>query len=229
MGFGYYGIGFGYYGIVIVSLILGGITQAYIRSQYKRWGRVPASTGETGAQVAQRMLNDAGATDVGITSVEGTLTDNYDPRDNKLHLSRDNLTGGSVASVAVACHEAGHAVQRHSGYAMMRFRTALVPVVNLASNVWMVVFFLGVSMNVLGFVQLAVVLFGATVLFQLVTLPVEFDASRRAVRYIEGCGLDEQALRGAKAVLTAAALTYVAAALVSILQLAYIVSSADRR
>ena len=220
---------YSYFTIIIVSVILGFITQAYIRAQYKKWSRVPASTGETGAEVARRMLSDAGATEVGITSVEGTLTDNYDPRDNKLHLSHENLEGGSVASVAVACHEAGHAIQRHSGYALMKFRTALVPVVNFASNMWFLVFIVGVWMNMFGFVRLAVILFAATVLFQLVTLPVEIDASRRAVRYIETCGLDEQAVRGAKGVLSAAALTYVSAALVSVMQLVYIASSADRR
>ncbi len=208
--------------LVVVSLVLGLATQSYINRTYKKWSRVPAATGETGAEVARRMLVSEGASDVGITSVAGTLTDHYDPRDNMLHLSNDNLRGGSVASVAVACHEAGHAVQRAQGYAPMKVRSALVPVVNLASNFWMVVFFAGVLMSAVGLIRLAIFLFAFSVLFQLVTLPVEFDASSRAVAYIRSSGMGEQAVRGARQVLTAAALTYVAGALVSILQLVYL-------
>ena len=208
--------------LVVVSLVLGLATQSYINRTYKKWSRVPAATGETGAEVARRMLVSEGASDVGITSVAGTLTDHYDPRDNMLHLSNDNLRGGSVASVAVACHEAGHAVQRAQGYAPMKVRSALVPVVNLASNFWMVVFFAGVLMSAVGLIRLAIFRFAFSVLFQLVTLPVEFDASSRAVAYIRSSGMGEQAVRGARQVLTAAALTYVAGALVSILQLVYL-------
>ena len=221
----YYGFGYdsGYLLLVIVSTLLGVITQAYINHTYNEWSAVPTSTGETGAEVARRMLDSEGASEVGIASVGGRLTDFYDPRDNKLHLSRENMHGGSVASVAVACHEAGHAVQRARGYVPMRVRTALVPVVNFASQAWMVVFFLGVFANAVGLVRIAIFLFAFSVLFQLVTLPVEFDASRRAVTYVRESGLDEEAVDGARSVLTAAALTYVAAALTSILQLLWLV------
>lgn len=218
----YYGYDYTYLLIVIISTILGVLTQAYINHQYKQWSDVPTSTGETGAQVARRMLADEGATEVGITSVGGKLTDYYDPRDNRLHLSRDNLEGGTVASVAVACHEAGHAVQNAQGYAPLRFRNALVPVVNFASQAWLIVFFVGVAANLAGFVNLAIVLFAFSVIFQLVTLPVEINASHRAVKYIESCGLTPDAAEGARSVLTAAALTYVAAALTSILQLLWL-------
>jgi Zn-dependent membrane protease YugP len=218
----YYGYDYTYLLIVIVSTILGILTQAYINHQYKQWSDVPTSTGETGAQVARRMLADEGATEVGITSVGGKLTDYYDPRDNRLHLSRDNLEGGTVASVAVACHEAGHAVQNAQGYAPLRFRNALVPVVNFASQAWLIVFFVGVAANLAGFVNLAILLFAFSVIFQLVTLPVEINASHRAVKYIESCGLTPDAAEGARSVLTAAALTYVAAALTSILQLLWL-------
>jgi Zn-dependent membrane protease YugP len=218
----YYGYDYTYLLIVIISTILGVLTQAYINHQYKQWSDVPTSTGETGAQVARRMLADEGATEVGITSVGGKLTDYYDPRDNRLHLSRDNLEGGTVASVAVACHEAGHAVQNAQGYAPLRFRNALVPVVNFASQAWLIVFFVGVAANLAGFVNLAILLFAFSVIFQLVTLPVEINASHRAVKYIESCGLTPDAAEGARSVLTAAALTYVAAALTSILQLLWL-------
>ena len=227
----YYGYGFGfdpsYLLLVVVSLVLGVATQGYINSTYKTWSRVP-SDGATGADVARRMLDANGCSQVGIRSTPGTLTDHYDPRDNNLYLSADNLSGGSVASVAVACHEAGHAAQREHGYSMMKVRTALVPVVNFAQNAWMLVFLMGVFMNLAGLTTLAIVLFGFSVLFQVVTLPVEFDASRRAVAYIRDSGMSEVNVRGAKKVLTAAALTYVAAALTSIMQLLYLLGRTNR-
>ena len=211
----------GYWSIVLLSMVLGFITQSFIKSQYNKWSRVRVSTGETGADVARRMLRDEGATDVAIQPISGHLTDNYDPRTNQLNLSSENLNGGSVASVAVACHEAGHAVQHARGYLPVKIRTALVPLVNFTSSIWMLVFMAGVLLGQSGLLTAAVALFAFSVLFQLVTLPVEFDASRRAVKYIKTAGLGADAERGARSVLFAAALTYVAAALTSIVQLAY--------
>ena len=211
----------GYWSIVLLSTLLGLVTQSYIKSQYDKWSRVRISTGETGADVARRMLRDEGATDVGIQQISGHLTDNYDPRTNQLNLSSENLNGGSVASVAVACHEAGHAVQHARGYLPVKIRTALVPLVSFTSSIWMLVFMAGVLLGQSGLQTAAIVLFAFSVLFQLVTLPVEIDASRRAVKYIKGAGLGEQAEGGARSVLIAAALTYVAAALVSVVQLFY--------
>lgn len=223
----YYGYGFGfdpaYMLLVLVSTVIGLAAQGYINSTYRTWSRVPAA-GATGADVARRMLDANGCHAVDIKRVNGHLTDHYDPRDNSLHLSSENLTGGSVASVAVACHEAGHAAQKAHGYAMMKVRTALVPVVNFTQNTWMLVLMLGLFMNIAGLTTLAIVFFAFSVVFQLVTLPVEIDASRRAVAYIEQSGTGEVDVRGAKKVLTAAALTYVAAALTSILQLLYLLA-----
>lgn len=223
----YYGYGFGfdpaYMLLVLVSTVIGLAAQGYINSTYRTWSRVPAA-GATGADVARRMLDANGCQVVDIKRVNGHLTDHYDPRDNSLHLSSENLTGGSVASVAVACHEAGHAAQKAHGYAMMKVRTALVPVVNFTQNTWMLVLMLGLFMNIAGLTTLAIVFFAFSVVFQLVTLPVEIDASRRAVAYIEQSGMGEVDVRGAKKVLTAAALTYVAAALTSILQLLYLLA-----
>ena len=229
--FPYYGYGYGlgmyidpaYLVLVVVSLVLGLATQSYINKTYRTWSKVK-SDGESGEQVAREMLDANGCESVGIRRVAGHLTDHYDPRDNNLYLSNDNMTGGSVASVAVACHEAGHAAQRAQGFFMMRVRIALVPVVNLSQSVWMIVFLLGVIMNIAGLTTLAICLFAFSVIFQLVTLPVEIDASRRAVAYIQQSGMSEVNVRGAKKVLTAAALTYVAAALTSILQLLYLLS-----
>ena len=216
-----YGIDMGYYLIALVALIIGGLAQAYIRSTYRKWSQVSANVPGTGADVARRMLAEAGADGVGITRTPGSLTDHYDPRDNTLHLSDDNYRGASVASVAVACHEAGHAIQAAQGFGFYRLRTALVPVVNVAQQGWVIVLLFGVFLNMFGLVRLAIILFGVAVLFQVVTLPVEIDASRRAVAYLSqnGSGLDE---KGARSVLTAAALTYVAAALTSIMQLLYL-------
>lgn len=226
-GFGY-GVDPGYLMVALVALVIGGAAQAYIRSTYRRWSRVPANVPGTGADVARRMLAEGGAPNVGITRVAGSLTDHYDPRDNRLHLSDENYRGASVASVAVACHEAGHAVQAAQGYAMYRLRASLVPAVNVAQQGWSIVLVAGVVLNLAGLVRLAIVLFAVAVVFQLVTLPVEIDASRRAVAYLSsvGSGLDE---RGARSVLTAAALTYVAAALTSILQLVYLLARYGRR
>ena len=219
----YYGYGMdpAYLLVVLVALVLGFGAQAYIKSTYRKWSRVDAGIPGTGAEVARQMLLAGGAPGVGITRVPGSLTDHYDPRDNMLHLSDDNYRGASVASVAVACHEAGHAIQAAQGYGFYRLRTSLVPVVNIAQQGWVIVLLLGVMLNAFGLVQLAIVLFAVSVVFQLVTLPVEIDASRRAVAYLGsfGSGLDE---KGARAVLTAAALTYVAAALTSLIQLVYL-------
>lgn len=219
----YIGYGFdpAYLVVVLVALVLGTAAQGYIRSTYRKWSQVDAGIPGTGADVARQMLADGGANDVGITRVAGSLTDHYDPRDNMLHLSDDNYRGASVASVAVACHEAGHAIQAAQGYGFYRLRSALVPVVSVAENSWILVLLAGVFLNLVGLVQLAIVLFAAAVVFQVVTLPVEIDASRRAVAYLSarGSGLDE---RGARSVLTAAALTYVAAALTSLMQLVYL-------
>lgn len=219
--YGFYGIDLGYYLVALVALVIGAIAQAYIRSTYNKWSKVPANVPGTGADVARRMLAEGGAGEVGITRVAGSLTDHYDPRDNRLHLSDDNYRGASVASVAVACHEAGHAIQAAEGFGLYRLRSALVPAVNIAQQGWVLVLVLGVMLNAFNLVQLAILLFAVSVVFQLVTLPVEVDASRRAVAYLSqnGAGLDEQ---GARKVLTAAALTYVAAALTSIIQLLYL-------
>ena len=224
----YFGMSPSYLLLIIVCTVIGLAAQAYIKRTYARWSKVPVSSGETGAQVATRMLRDEGAAGVGIVPVAGELTDHYDPRDNNLHLSRENLQGGSVASVAVACHEAGHAVQNARSYLPMQLRSALVPVVNVASSLWMLVFLAGIMLNLAGLTTLAIALFSFSVLFQLVTLPVEIDASRRAVAYISSCGMDPQAEQGARSVLFAAALTYVAAALVSVLQLLYLLGRSNR-
>ena len=228
----YYGYGFGfdpaYMLLVLVSTVIGLAAQGYINSTYRTWSRVPA-IGATGADVARRMLDANGCQVVDIKRVNGHLTDHYDPRDNSLHLSSENLTGGSVASVAVACHEAGHAAQKAHGYAMMKVRTALVPVVNFTQNTWMLVLMLGLFMNIAGLTTLAIALFSVSVLFQIVTLPVEFDASHRAMGFLTEYGiLSENEAEGSRRVLRAAAMTYVAAAAAALLNLLRLVMLSRR-
>ena len=187
--YGFYGIDLGYYLVALVALVIGAIAQAYIRSTYKKWSKAPANVPGTGADVARRMLAEGGAGEVGITRVGGSLTDHYDPRDNRLHLSDDNYRGASVASVAVACHEAGHAIQAAEGFGLYRLRSALVPAVNIAQQGWVLVLVLGVMLNAFNLVQLAILLFAVSVVFQLVTLPVENRclASRGRLSLAERC------------------------------------------
>lgn len=206
-----------YVPLIVLCTFIGGAAQAYINKTYKKWSYVPAKPATSGQAAAEGMLRDAGATQVGIKSVGGTLSDYYDPRDNCLHLSSESQSGGSVASVAVACHEAGHAIQAADSYVPYKIRSGMAPVVSFSSQFWFVLFIMGVLVNVSGLVTLGIALFGFTVIFSLATLPVEINASHRAVEYL-GTHMDEQSREGARQVLFAAALTYVAAALISVLQ-----------
>lgn len=208
--------------LIIVTFVLGLGTQAFINSSYKKYSRVDSGTGLTGAQIARRMLDDNGLTHVQVNCVAGTLTDHYDPRTQTVSLSEGIYSSTSVSAAAVACHECGHAVQHAVGYAPMSVRSALVPLANFGSSAWLVLLLIGIFLNISGLVLLAVIVYGFAVLFQIVTLPVEFNASRRGLAYANNTlGV---AGNGAKTVLTAAALTYVAAALTSIMQLLYYLS-----
>lgn len=211
-----------YLALIVVTLILGFGTQAYINSSYKKYSKVDSGTGLTGAQVARKMLDDNGLHHVQIRHVSGTLSDHYDPRSQTINLSDGIYDSTSVSAAAVACHECGHAVQHAVGYTPMNIRTALVPLANFGSSAWLVLLCIGIFLNMTGLVLLACVVYGFAVLFQVVTLPVEFNASRRGLAYANNTlGV---AGSGAKTVLTAAALTYVAAALTSIMQLLYYLS-----
>ena len=213
-----------YLALIVISLALGLGTQWYIRHTFKRWSQVPIDSHETGAQVARRFLNSEGLSNVPIRPNGGDdLSDYYDPRSDALYLSNSSENGDSVASVAVACHEAGHAVQHDRNYLPARIRMAIVPVVNIGSELWMLVLLAGIFMNLTGLINLGILLFAFVVVFQLVTLPVEFNASARAMNFISNdVRISPEQARGARQMLTAAALTYVAAALSSILQLLYL-------
>jgi hypothetical protein len=208
---------------IIGPLILGIVAQQRVHSTFAKYGRVATSAGLTGAQVAQRILAHNGLDGVEIVAARGSLSDHYDPRKRTVNLSEPTFDVASVSAAAVAAHEVGHALQHAQGYAFLKFRSALWPVVTFASNTWFFVLLAGALLNMLGLVTVALALFCAVVLFQFVTLPVEFDASRRARKQLDELGLltrgDEA--EGAQKVLRAAALTYVAGALASLLVLLY--------
>lgn len=194
--------------------------QMRVKSTYARFSEVENSTGMTGAQTARRILDENGLYDVTIREVEGSLTDHYDPRDKTVNLSTDIYHGASLAGTAVAAHEVGHAIQDAKDYTFMRVRSALVPVANLGSNFSYILIIAGFIFGAMQLATIGVLFFAAAVLFQLVTLPVEFDASGRALKQIVNLGIvQEEEKRSAKKVLSAAAMTYVAAALVSVLEL----------
>jgi Zn-dependent membrane protease YugP len=212
-----------YFLFLIPPLILGFYIQHRLKTTVNQQMQVAVASGMSGEQVARMILERNGLTEVPVEpSPGGPLSDHYDPRKRSVHLSEPVYGGHAVASAAIAAHEVGHALQHQAGYAFFKVRSAMWPAVAFASNAWFFLLLIGAFMGVLGLVQVAIVLFAVVVLFQLVTLPVEFDASRRALKQLSGLGLvttGEQA--GAKKVLSAAALTYVAAALAALTQLAY--------
>ncbi|MBX3142541.1 MAG: zinc metallopeptidase [Trueperaceae bacterium] len=201
------------------------LVQAYLRSTYSRWQNRPAASGLSGAQTAQTILSANGITDVGVEEVKGVLTDHYDPIKKVVRLSTVNFRGSSVAAHAVAAHEVGHALQHAQAYGPLKMRSALLPVANIGANFapWLII--LGFFLSMSGMVTVGIVLFGAAVLFQLVTLPVEYDASKRAGQQLEALGIATTGeVAGTKQVLNAAALTYVAAAATSVMYLLYYIS-----
>ncbi|MBF4509919.1 MAG: zinc metallopeptidase [Aeromicrobium sp.] len=211
--------------IFIVAIVLGMATQGYVNSAYRKNSRVALPSGLSGAQVARRMLDSQGLQHVRIEMVPGTLTDHYDPRADVLRLSTDVHNGVHIAAAGVAAHEAGHAAQHAAGYLPGRLRMSLVPVANIGSQGGPLLVMLGLLLGYgTGFsslfIDLGIALFAAAVLFQVVTLPVEFDASRRALAALTTTGAVFPGQEsGARSVLTAAALTYVASALISVLYL----------
>ncbi len=225
--YGTYGYGYGY-GLdptMILVLIGVGITlwaQWRVNSAFSKYSRIRSRTGMTGAEAAQQLLQSQGIYDVRVQRVGGSLTDHYDPRTKTVNLSDDVFDVSSVAAIGVAAHECGHAIQDNVGYVPLRIRGNLVPVANIGSRLSWPLILIGLLISGLGspLVEIGIIMFSLAVLFQLVTLPVEFDASARAVRLLDAEGIlagDE--VSGTRKVLHAAALTYVAAAATSILQL----------
>ncbi len=209
--------------LLIPAMILSMWAQANVNGTFKKYSKVGNRFGYTGAEVARRILDMNGLYSVKIERVNGNLTDHFDPRTNVVRLSETTYDSTSVGAIGVAAHEVGHAVQHATGYTAIKIRNAIVPAVNICNMLSMPILILGLFLSYT-LVDLGIILFSATVLFQLITLPVEFNASSRAIKTLEGQNLltaDETA--GAKKVLNAAALTYVAAAFSAIMSLLRII------
>lgn len=213
-----------YYLLLILPAILCILAQIHVTSTYAKYSRQSNSCGMTGADAARRILDANGLSHIRIEPISGNLSDHYDPRSNVIRLSDSTYGQTSAAALAVAAHECGHAIQREAGYAPYDLRTALVPVTNLCSHLWYITFVAGLffSRSNIGWylMLLGILFFAAVALFQLVTLPVEFNASSRALKILENDGfLQQNEISGARKVLTAAALTYVAGLFQSLMQL----------
>ncbi|RDY32312.1 zinc metallopeptidase [Lachnotalea glycerini] len=219
-----YGYGFYYdptYILVIIGIILTLVASAKVKGTFAKYSKVRSMSGMTGADAARRVLNSAGIYDVTIERISGNLTDHYDPRGKVLRLSDSVYGSQSVAAIGVAAHECGHAIQDQQDYVPLRIRASLVPVANIGSTLAWPIIVIGAIIGAFDtLVLFGIILFSAAVLFQLITLPVEFNASSRAVAILDQTGiLGSQEIHDTKKVLSAAALTYVASAATAILQL----------
>ena len=227
----FYGIDATYIFLVLPAVIFALWAQFNVKSTFSKYSRIASRSGMTGFDSARRILDANGLGDVRIAHVSGDLTDHYNPTDNTIYLSDSVYGSNSAAAIGVAAHEAGHAVQHATGYTPIKIRSAIIPVTNIGSNLAMPLIILGIILSFPTLAYIGVAAFGLSTLFQLVTLPVEFDASGRALKALEG-SLDGDDLASARKVLRAAALTYVAAlavSLVNLLRLLIIAAGSDRR
>ncbi len=220
----YYGMG--YYGfdpmyiLVIIMGIICMIASHRVNSVYGKYARVRSMCGMTGAQAAAEILRRNGVTDVMVQHVSGNLTDHYDPRSKVVNLSDATYASTSVAAIGVAAHECGHVMQHHNGYVPLKIRSALVPAANIGSKAGIPILILGMFLSISPLITLGIWIFSLAVLFQVVTLPVEFDASHRALVMLEEYGiLGHEEVSDSRKVLTAAAMTYVASAAAAVVQL----------
>lgn len=215
--------------ILIPAIIISFWAQTKVNSAYSKYSKVRTINGYNGEQVARMMLDEAGLWDVKIEMINTKLGDHYDPSSRVLRLSPEVYNGGTISSAGIAAHEVGHAIQHQQGYKPLAIRNSIVPIVNVSSNISWILFFIGIIMGFKGLTTLGIILFSAVVIFQLVTLPVEFNASNRALDILKSRGIlygDE--VKGAGKVLDAAAMTYIAAALMSISQLIRLIALSNR-
>ena len=219
------------YWMVLIGALIALYAQFRVSAAYSKWSRVPSSTHMTGAQIARQILDGNGCQNVRIEAINGKLTDHYDPENGVLRLSSEVYGSTSIAALGVAAHEAGHAIQDAQNYAPLRIRSTLVPIANIGFGAAIPLFMLGLIFSWQPLVEIGILCFALAVLFYVVTLPVEFNASGRAVAVLSESYLPEEEVRGVKAVLSAAARTYVAAALQALLQLLRLIllSSNNRR
>ena len=231
----YYGIDYTYLLILLPCLLIAMIASARVNSTFKKYSKQISSRHITGAEAAQRVLSAGGVRDVRIEKVSGNLTDHYDPKAKVIRLSDSVYDSPSTAAIGVACHEAGHAVQYAHNYFPVKIRTAIIPITNIGSKLAMPLILIGILLATFGsasyvLVDLGILCFSLSLVFQLVTLPVEFNASRRALSAIDRANLlTEEERAGAKKTLSAAAMTYVAAVLVSAAQLLRLILLTGRR
>lgn len=218
------------YILVIVGFLFAAIASGGVQSAFSKYSKVKSYRNYTGADAARKILDDNGLYNIGIERVAGNLTDHFDPKANVIRLSDATYADTSVAAIGVAAHEAGHAVQHATGYAPIKVRNSIVPVVNICSSLSMPMFILGLILGATGLTNLGILLFSGALVFQVVTLPVEFNASKRALKILDGSAmLEEDELTGAKKVLRAAAMTYVAAVISTALQLIRLVLISNSR
>ena len=208
------------YVLVLSGAIISMIASARVKSTYAKYGKVRSHSGMTATDAARMILDNAGLRHVRIERVSGDLTDHYSPKEQVLRLSDTTINSGSIAAIGVAAHECGHAIQHSQHYAPLSIRNAIVPVVNLGSTLSWPMILLGLIFGFTGFFKVGILLFSFSLIFQIITLPVEFNASSRAIAILENSGmLYEDELKGARKVLSAAAMTYVAAVVATLLSL----------
>ncbi len=220
---------------VLPAVIFAMWASANVNGTFKKYAKIHSRRGITGAEAARRVLDSKGLTNVRIERISGNLTDHYDPKTNVIRLSDSVYSDTSEAAIGVACHEAGHAMQYAESYAPIKLRNAIIPVTNIGSKLSIPLILVGIFLSYLSdyliiFAYVGIICFAFSTVFQLVTLPTEFNASRRALAAIDDCGiLDSEERSGAKKVLSAAALTYVAALAVSLMQLLRLITLVNRR
>ena len=207
------------YGLIIIAMIISGSAQMYINHWYNKTKKIKTAKGMNGQQTARKILDKNDLKDVGINEVAGTLSDHYDPAKKTVNLSNDIYGTDSIASISVAAHECGHAIQDKNGYFFLRLRRGMVPFVNLASKLGYIAILIGIFFSIFGLLKIGILLEIVILVFQLITLPVEFDASSRALKKIEEYGIvTKDELKYCKSMLRSAALTYVAGVTASLLQ-----------
>lgn len=217
------------YLILVPALIISFWAQTKVNSAFNKYSRVRTMNGYTGEQIARQILNEAGLYDIPIEMVNTRLGDHYDPSNRVLRLSPEVYNGSTIAAAGVAAHEVGHAIQHKESYTPLTFRNFIFPVVNISSNLSWIIFIAGLILSIKPLVTLGIVMFSAVVLFQIVTLPVEFDASNRALNILENRGIIYgEEIKGAKNVLNAAAMTYVAATIMAVSQLIRLLAISGR-
>ncbi len=224
----FYGIDVAYLVLVLPALILAFWAQANVNGTFKKYSKITSASGMTGYDAAKAVLENNGVTGVNIRHTPGSLTDHFNPKDNTIYLSDTVYDSKSCAAIGVAAHEAGHAVQYAKSYSPMKLRSAIIPITNIGSNLAMPLLLLGIILSIPTLSLIGVAAFGLSTVFQLVTLPVEFNASSRAIESLKAERLDNDELSSARKVLTAAALTYVAALAVSLANLIRIFLIANR-